>query len=63
MGKISANHISDKVCNNQIVQETLTIAKTKQSSSKNGQRTLVDIQRRHTNGQQVHEKVLNITST
>ena len=39
MGKIFANHIPDKVYNNQNVQETHTIAKTKQSNSKNGQRT------------------------
>ena len=61
--KTFANHISDKGLISKIYKNSCnSIAKKQPIRLKHEQRNWINVfQRRHTNGQKVHEKVLNIT--
>ena len=63
-GKITVNHVHDKGLLSKICKKLIQLnSKTQIIQLKNGKKIWIDIfflfQRRHTDGQQVHEKMLN----
>ena len=62
MGEDICNDETDKVLISKIYKQLikLNIKKPQTTQSKNGQKTF--LQRRHTAGQQAHEKMLNTTN-
>ena len=64
--KIFSNHTSDKMSTSKLYNKfkQLNSKKNPKNTIKNEQRTQIDLffQKRYSNGQQEHEKVLNITN-
>ena len=61
--KILANHLSDKEFISKIYKELIQLIANKQPGLKMGRRPKQTLlQRRHTAGQQAHEKMLNVTN-
>ena len=60
--KIFANYISDKRLISKIYKELIQLNRKNNQIFKNWQRTWIFFQRKHINGQQVYEDMINITS-